>query len=31
MPTSSIFKRFTINSTEKLKILLKEENTEGRK
>ena len=30
MPTSSIFDEFSIDSTEKLKVLL-QENTEGRK
>jgi len=31
MPTSSIFDQFTIDTTEKLEILLREKNTEGRK
>lgn len=31
MAISSIFDKFTIDSDEKMKILLKEENTEGRK
>lgn len=31
MPTSSIFDEFFIDSDEKLRILLQEENTEGRK
>ena len=31
MATSSIFDKFTIDSDKKIKILLKEENTEGRK
>jgi len=31
MPTSSIFDKFVINSEEKLKILLQEKNTKGRK
>ena len=31
MPTSSIFDKFFIDSDEKLRILLQEENTEGRK
>jgi hypothetical protein len=31
MAISSIFDQFTIDSTEKLEILLREKNTEGRK
>ncbi|MFW5891584.1 MAG: hypothetical protein ACOCUI_05145 [bacterium] len=31
MPTNSIFKKFIIDSDEKLEILLQEENAPGRK